>query len=146
MKSCILAVGVGVVFCLGLTSAGAQPPIVYPGGRPNPYLRPPVSPYVNLGQAGVNPALAYYGLVRPEQNFYTGMNYLTQQAYVTQQNVNNLQAGAQGMVTTGVHASFMNQSRYFMNNNALAPNLAQPATGIGTRPASVYTPPRVGGR
>lgn len=148
MKALIIAVvPVLAVTWLDVGSAAAQPPIVYPGARPNPYIQPPVSPYVNMGTAGVNPAAAYFGVVRPQQNFYAGLNYLNQQNYATQQSLYGLQYGDQG-VATGFHAGFMTQSRYFMNNNALAPlNAGGPGNAperarIGNAPQNPYVAPR----
>lgn len=140
MKAAIGAV-VPVLACawLGVGSAAAQAPMVYPGARPNPYMQPAVSPYINLGVAGVNPAAAYYGIVRPQQNLYSGLNYLNQQNYAMQRSLYGLQTGE---VATGFHAGFMTQGRYFMNNNALTPNLAESATRFGNAPQNAYTAPR----
>ncbi len=50
---------------LGLTvqSASAQP-LRYQRPQVNPYGTPTVSPYLNIA-SGMNPAISYYGIVRP---------------------------------------------------------------------------------
>jgi hypothetical protein len=51
---------------LGACLARAQGPYVRP--QTSPVARPALSPYLNLLRGG-NPAINYYGLVRPQQEF-----------------------------------------------------------------------------
>jgi hypothetical protein len=54
------------LFMLGACVAHAQGPYVRP--QTGPVARPALSPYLNLLHGG-NPAINYYGLVRPQQEF-----------------------------------------------------------------------------
>jgi hypothetical protein len=54
------------------------PPVVRPSLQ-QPTFRPPVSPYLNLLNGGSNPAINYYGIVRPELRFQTQSQQLSQQ-------------------------------------------------------------------
>ena len=78
-------------------------------GQPPPST-PPFSPYLNLLRRG-NPAVNYYGLVRPEQQFRQSIGQL-------QQNVQGLDATvAEGQsassLTTGHPTQFQNTSHFF---------------------------------
>jgi hypothetical protein len=79
---------------------------------------PTVSPFINLGRIGgaFNPAIDYYGIVRPQIDFAATQNSLAQQGVVLQQQVQQLENLPPGAVVTGVRAQFMNSSRYFQNN------------------------------
>ncbi len=53
-----------------------------PYGNPtsgNPYSRPAYSPYLNLLRGGASPATNYFGLVRPQLDFRSGLLQLQQQ-------------------------------------------------------------------
>jgi hypothetical protein len=97
----------------------------------NPYTRPPVSPYLNLIRGG-NPAINYYGLVRPELDSIAAMQQLGQQAYAPLPPV----VPTASVVATGHPAVFMNFSHYYYQN------LGQttPAGGrtLNTGPISPY--------
>jgi hypothetical protein len=84
--------------------------------------QPTVSPFINLGRgAGVfNPAIDYFGIVRPELNFQTTQQALGQQTAVLQQQVQQLEGLPPGSVVTGVRAQFQNYGRYFQNNRGAA--------------------------
>jgi hypothetical protein len=81
---------------------------------------PTVSPFINLGRIGgaFNPAIDYYGIIRPQVDFATTQQSLAQQGVVLQQQVQQLENLPPGSVVTGVRATFMNYSRYFQNNRA----------------------------
>jgi hypothetical protein len=102
----------------------------YPGSRfggiggTGPGVRPPVSPYLNLLNQG-DPAINYYGLVRPQfaynralQNLGNELNYLEATP----------QGGSLPPSQTGIRATFMTQYKYFMNNGY--------GTGMGYRPGT----------
>lgn len=108
-----------------------------PGTAPFTYTQPPVSPYLNLLRGG-NPAVNYFGLVRPEQNFYNQLQQgQLQQGQLQQQGFLGLSAlptGAEGIVLleTGVPARFMNFSHYYGSRISgaatLSPLTVAPAT------------------
>ena len=68
----LVAMGwMGVADCLQAQGPG-------PYTRPqtgNPYAQPVFSPYLNLLRRGTNPAVNYYGLVRPEIDFRNSLQY-----------------------------------------------------------------------
>jgi hypothetical protein len=77
-----------------------------------PYLnRPTVSPYLNLLQRNTNPAINYYGIVRPEFQFRRTINQLASQVQEAQADINTGQAGA--VFQTGHPVQFMNLSHFY---------------------------------
>jgi hypothetical protein len=109
---------IALTLTLAASAAQAQQPGVQPGA---PYITPPVlSPYLNMLRSG-NPAVNYYGLVRPQiqqgqqlQALQYGLARSAEEA-----------AAAEGPTTgTGVAANtghtvgFMTYARYF---NTTAP-------------------------
>ena len=112
-----------VVVALAVTDAQAQGP-----GRPTGITPPPgYNPYLNLLRPGTNPAVNYYGLVRPQQEFARSMQFL-QSELMSQPTLADLQAG--GPATTGHAIFFMNYGGYFMN------------TGAGQARSTIYAPAR----
>jgi hypothetical protein len=79
--------------------------------------RPTVSPYLNIARGG-DPAINYYGLVRPQIAFGRAFQNV-------ENNVTALQADAGQPSQTGQRSSFMTQSRYFMNNYSSGARLPQ---------------------
>ncbi len=80
--------------------------------------RPAFSPYLNLLRRDQNPALNYYGLVRPQvqyndsiQNLQTRQTALEQEAAVGQNNTTNLPP-------TGHRAGFLTHKRFFMTSGS----------------------------
>ena len=85
---------------------------VYVPPPTSPYPRQPLSPYLNLLRSG-NPAINYYGLVRPQQQFYSSISQLQQQV---QAPVNAaLIADPNIYPYTGHPTRFFNYSHYFFN-------------------------------
>jgi hypothetical protein len=85
-----------------------------------PSRRPFVSPYINILRAGADPAINYYGIVRPEIAFRNSISQLQQQQ-------NTLATQEQDLATymavppTGHTSGFMThmtQSKYFMTGGA----------------------------
>src|SRR6266542_4675512 len=74
------------------------------------FSRPAVSPYLNINRGG-DPAINYYGLVRPQVAFNKAFQTLGD-------NVVALESATNQPSQTGQRSSFMTQSRYFMNNGA----------------------------
>jgi hypothetical protein len=119
---------------LGLMFTGvarAQYPYAQPSQAGVPY-RPPISPYLNLTRPG-NTAINYYGLVQPQNQLYSGLNAVQQQANLNQYNIGAL--GAQDPRTallwslTGHPVSFLNYQRYFLNFQPIPP---LGSMGLGT--------------
>jgi hypothetical protein len=82
--------------------------------RPNttPFQAPPTSPYLNMLRGG-NPAVNYYGLVRPQVDSQRAIQQLHQQVAVP--------APSTGLTmdaypNSGHTVQFMNLSHYFSNN------------------------------
>ena len=81
--------------------------------RLGPVFRPPVSPYLNLLRRGSDPAVNYYGIVRPEIEFRSGLQNLQQQVNTVGQDV-TAQDQALGLLpATGHPVQFFNYSHYF---------------------------------
>lgn len=95
--------------------------------------RPPVSPYLNLARRDVNPAINYYGLVRPQLEFRNALQRVENQVTGLEQQ------GAPGsdftadLPATGQRAGFQTQNRYFFNSGVgVAGGI--PGTTRGIRP------------
>jgi hypothetical protein len=108
----------GLVGLIGPSAAHAQAPF----GRPpvNQYTRPPISPYLNLFRGG-NPAINYYDLVRPQQDFAAAIQ-MQQQALFGPQALTGVGAGP-GLPPTGHPATFMNFGHYYGTRIAGSANL-----------------------
>jgi hypothetical protein len=113
-------------------------------GRPAGGVNTPtISPYLNLARPGASPAINYYGLVRPQQDFARSIYGLQLQGQLQQQSLSELQAG--GVLPTGHTIGFLNYGGYFLSTGAgrpLGTAVAPPRiqTGIGG-----VTPSRVSG-
>jgi hypothetical protein len=109
--ACTLAIGLGV-----LASAGqAQAQYGLPGMPQNPYVRPPISPYLNLNRGG-NPAINYFGLVQPQLQTTEQLQMLQmQQTQMAQLGFGGTDpnAAAPGITASGHHANFFNYGHYF---------------------------------
>src|SRR5262249_3436964 len=119
--------------------AAAQPPL----GRPptNPPSRPPGSPFTNLFRGGTNPAINYYGLVRPQQEFRSDLTQLQQQRLQAGALLTLPDQGVSTIPTTGHPTRFFNYSHYFLNQGGGQLN-ATPGTLLGT---PTFTPrPQLG--
>lgn len=118
--------------------------------RPSPPapVRPTgISPYLNLVRPG-NPAINYYGLVRPEVEFRNAYQNLQSQLNVIQAEAPADAAGNVVLPTTGYPVRFMDYTRYYFRLPGVttSPTFRQPATGgiIGPLPGVLPTvpPPR----
>jgi hypothetical protein len=109
----------------------------YPGGPFGSYVRPPVSPYLNLLRAGSSPAVNYYGLVRPQLAFGSAIQNLDQQLSTLGQQTSSLEAeAATAIPPTGRVVGFMTHYRYFQTfSTQYQGSRGQP---LASRPA---TPP-----
>jgi hypothetical protein len=93
---------------LGLASyAQAQPPSRYSPG-------PAFSPYLNLFRQGTNPAINYYGIVRPEIDFRTSIQGLQQDVGALTAPPTGHDPGAtQALPPTGHTPRFQNYGTYY---------------------------------
>ena len=80
MKRCLLAAAVALAWVAAAVGPRAEAQFTYQRPQTNPYGGNPVSPYLNLTRGG-NPAINYYGLVRPELDSLQMMQTLGQQGY-----------------------------------------------------------------
>jgi hypothetical protein len=97
---------------LAVAFLGTASPLWAQGYPFNPANRPAVSPYINILRQGASPGVNYYGIVRPELQFRGAIAQNQLDIAGNQQAISNLNPGA---ITTGHHAGFMTQWRYFMN-------------------------------
>ena len=111
MRHHLLFLGVGLFVTLALSSrpAHGQPP----GNAYYPSRQPAVSPYINLLRSGNNPAINYYGIVRPEIALRNNLLQLQGQQAATTTQQQDL-AAALTLPPTGHVSGFQTQSRYFM--------------------------------
>src|SRR3954463_13791069 len=103
-----------LIAVLVLGSAFAPPTRGQVPPGPAGYRTPPFSPYLNLNRRGTNPAINYYGLVRPQVEFRNSIQNLQQQ--VTDLNVQTAVAGSAvdpNLPPTGHPVQFQNYSHYF---------------------------------
>jgi hypothetical protein len=107
-----LLTGVGLLSLLLPASAFAQ---YYPGYQRNqgaPFNRPTVSPFLNLFNGGTNPAINYYGIIRPQIDTRNSLMQLQQQINMGDQSTADLTTSL-GVLTTGHPSFFLNHRRYF---------------------------------
>ncbi len=106
---------------LGATGWAQVPPSL------NPSRRPAVSPYINLLRQGSDPAVNYYGIVRPDITFRSSINQLQQQEAVLTQGQQDLTTAV--LPATGHATGFLTQSKYFQTKGARGTAPATPPTG-----------------
>jgi hypothetical protein len=104
------------------------PPVVNP--------RPAISPYLNLNRT-LNPAINYYGIVRPQIENHQAITQLQQQVQTTQTQIQNQtgQTGLMGqdeMLPTGRTGGYFNYSHYFPIYSRNAGNTGGTATPAAT--------------
>jgi len=124
---------------LVVESAGAQQPYVRP--QTSPYPKPTVSPYLNIA-SGLNPAIAYYGIVRPTQQFQ-GFEQTLIGPGGTLSTTRTTSTTGQALVT-GTTPRFMSYSAYFNNVGGQRLGIIAPPPGY-TSPVVNQAPP-IGGR
>jgi hypothetical protein len=105
-----------VILCCSAI-ARAQAPNV------RPYTRPAFSPYLNLNRFGTNPAINYYGLVRPQLRYNADIQQLQQNTFELQQR-EPVVVGSE-LPATGHSTGFLNHQRYFLNKGGAAPGAAR---------------------
>jgi hypothetical protein len=120
----------GLAFFVSAAPLAAQ----VPGIAGNPANRPAVSPYINLLRAGSSAGVNYYGLVKPDIEFRTGIQRNQQQIATNQQSVTEFTAG---ISTTGHPTRYMTHWNYFMNNGVGTPqpSFRRPTPAVPALPA-----------
>jgi hypothetical protein len=99
--------------CIGYAGIGqAQAQVASPYNRNVPsYNHPVYSPYLNLLRRGGTTFQNYQDLVRPELNFYNGINTLNQQVSYNERVIASI--GNQLVPDTGHSVGFNNLSHYY---------------------------------
>jgi hypothetical protein len=98
-------------------------------------LRPvgtnPVSPYLNLARPGINPAINYFGTVRPQLQYNAAISSLEQQVAASKVAITAAETAA--VPQTGHPIQFLNYQRFFLNTGAVSPfqNVQASARALG---------------
>jgi hypothetical protein len=135
MKRILFAALAALVLSPGVLHAQLAPytqPQTY-----NPYARPTISPYLNLVRPGANPALNYYGLVRPQIQTSRALQAFQQELLPVAGGLAPAveQAGvASNLPTTGHKTSFYNYSTYFPTVTGSGAGGTLGGTAPGNRP------------
>jgi hypothetical protein len=110
-----LKVAATVVLLFG-SGVNAQAPQIGTYSPPVTNPRPVISPYLNLNRTGVNPAINYFGIVRPQMENHQAIQNLQQQVQVTQgmmQTQPGPMANDEIAPTGRTVGSYFNYSHYF---------------------------------
>jgi hypothetical protein len=121
--------GVALLVTAGVGPTGAQ--VGY-----SPFRRPPVSPWINLIRPGTDPAVNYYGIIRPEVTYQNSIQQLYQQQTTLATQQQELATGS-GLPATGHATGFQTQGKYFLRKGTVAPTTAAAPAG----PAAAARPP-----
>src|SRR5262249_11066063 len=103
------------------------PPVVSAQAR-----RPPVSPYLNLARRDVNPAINYYGLVRPQLEFRNALQRGANQGPGLEQQGTSGSDFTGDIPATGQRGQFQTHGKYFFNAGVGVAGTT--GTTQGTRP------------
>jgi hypothetical protein len=118
---------------------------MYSRPNTNPFQQPVVSPYLNLARGG-NPAINYYGVIRPQEQTNLSIFQLQQQQQATGQAILATET-ATALPLTGHPTRFFNYSHYFFNQGGgvyAAGGVAPYGTGLGPAPWTGNLLPRGG--
>jgi hypothetical protein len=110
-------------------------PIGLPGAAPG---RPAVSPYLNLTNRNIDPAVTYSGIVRPQFATNSALRALQQQVAPGALPAEGLPAVDSSLPVTGQPAYFLNTGGYFLNSRTGG---APPMTATRTTRPTPFTPP-----
>jgi hypothetical protein len=100
----------------------------------NPYYRPPISPYLNMNRPG-NPAINYYGQIRPQFDTSKQLQMLQQQqARMMQMGIPPEEEALTGYSITGHPTTFSNYGHYFGQTGGGGTFGGQPVTGPTVSP------------
>ena len=105
------------------------------------YQNPAVSPYINLNRGG-NPAINYYGLVRPQFAANSALQSFGSDLHTLSLSPGTMANANQQRPQTGNRSSFMTHTRFFMNygggrsgaNPYGGSSAGTPGLGAGTAP------------
>lgn len=106
---------IALAYTLAATTLYAQAPMA-PQAPTRPYSPPVFSPYLNLLNRG-NPAINYYGIVRPEVQDQQQLQTLQFGLARTNAEIEATTATPGLLPTTGHTVGFMTQARYFNTVN-----------------------------
>ena len=130
----------GIILLVGVDRVGAQGPY----GRPqtSPYARPALSPYLNLLHGG-SPAINYYGLVRPQEEFNTSIQGLQNEIHATQSGMINPSMST-ALPVTGHRTQFFSHGGYFFTHLGTGSRTSgTPIPGaVSARPGTPVASPR----
>jgi hypothetical protein len=129
-------ISIKTMLALAVAFLGTASPLWAQGYPFNPANRPAVSPYINIPRQGASAGVNYYGLVRPEIQFRGAIAQNQLDIAGNQQAISNFNPGP---ISTGHHAGFMTQWRYFMSTGVGAPTSGFRRTLMsqGTTPAAL---------
>jgi hypothetical protein len=108
-----------ILFCgLGAVQSASAQGALGQYTQPQWQSRPPLSPYLNLLRPGTNPAINYYGLVRPQIETGQNLQQLQRQLQVldTTMLTQGMTTGAPtagSLLTTGHPVVFQNYGTYY---------------------------------
>jgi len=129
-----------IILLVGVGTVGAQGPYVRP--QTSPYARPALSPYLNLLHGG-SPAINYYGLVRPQEEFSTSIQGIQNEIHATQSELVNASTSA-ALPVTGHRTQFFSHGGYFfthLGSNNRASGTPTPGV-VSARPGTPVSWPR----
>jgi hypothetical protein len=128
--------------CLLVLTVALEAPAQLPGsfapGTPPMQAGPTFSPYLNLLQRG-NPAINYYGLVRPEMQFRSAIQNLSNELEQTQADT-AVNGQSQNLTQTGHPIQFFNLSHYYPNGVQGTQGRAGGVGGLGARTGATGFP------
>jgi hypothetical protein len=141
IRACVLFGGSVLVLACAADRGAAQPPLPVGPGAPG-ITRPTFSPYLNLTNRNVDPAVTYYGIVKPQFTTNRAIQGLqTQVAASANQQMNELQPAVDpGLPATGQQTYFLNTGGYFLNSRPGAGPLVNNVTNrtvVLSRPTQV---------
>jgi len=111
-----------------LVAQPAQAQTQYFRPQTGPITNPVTSPYLNLLQRNVNPAISYYGIVRPQFEFRRDVLQLQGQLNTVTGDVATDQATL-GLPVTGHPIQFLNLSHYYLNTTGRGGSFPGRASG-----------------
>jgi hypothetical protein len=138
MKATQLTLATFLFLSAHSSNAHGQPPSRQ---QINPY--PTVSPYLNLARQRGNPAINYYGLVRPQFAFRSAVQQLQQGIQANQDAFVDLETASTGLPATGLGAGFFTHLRYFQSTGGGRMSQQPPASA---QPANAPAVPAPRGR
>jgi hypothetical protein len=129
MRRPLIPIALGTVLAISSfpVKTAAQPPSPPVG----PVIRPAFSPYLNLARQNGNPAVSYYGIVRPQIQIANQVQALQTLAAPLTESV----VGGDQPLVTGNPFGFQNYRSYFQNQFVVGGvnGVAQPGMTLGSQ-------------